>query len=154
MRCATLVIGVGSSWAERDGLGMEVADGLRLLDLPGVEVKSCRGDWFGMLDDWVARRQVFIVDAIVSDRLEEGSIVDYDLLQSDIEFLQKPTTSHGFNIGQVVKMARELKRLPSHLHLLGLALPPQSKERRESRKWLHQKKSLVKYLENKIRTTI
>jgi hydrogenase maturation protease len=115
----TLVIGVGNRYRGDDAVGLWVAEGLERLRLPDVAVKLCPGGGLDLMDVWRHARSVIIVDAV------RGTGVAGDIIRVDREELDRlagigTVSSHGFGIGEAVRMAQALGELPSRLTVYGI----------------------------------
>jgi hydrogenase maturation protease len=61
-----LIIGYGNTLRSDDGVGVWIADKIALLDLPGVEVRTCHQLGFELVEDLASFDSVIFVDAAAS----------------------------------------------------------------------------------------
>ncbi len=59
----TLIIGYGNTLRTDDGAGVWIANKIALLDLPGVEVRTCHQLGFELVEDLISFDSVIFVDA-------------------------------------------------------------------------------------------
>jgi hydrogenase maturation protease len=97
-----LVLGIGNPGREDDGVGWAVAEKIRRLDLPDVEVVSAVQLTPEMAADWARRRRVVVVDATL-----EG---DAFLLRrlDEAGFGSEPGMSHATTVQTIVRLAGSL----------------------------------------------
>ncbi len=98
-----LIIGLGNPNRADDAAGVLVARRLRALGVPAVE--NC-GDVLELLDQWEGHDHVVVVDAAVDSPGGEA---------------RPATSTHGFEFGGLLELARVTGRFPAELLVLGIA---------------------------------
>ena len=115
-----LVIGIGNPLREDDRIGIEVARSLGENLQSLVDVAYCYGDTTELLDQWKDRACVFLIDAMQSDLHEEGVVHRFYPLREEIPAVFTQTSTHLFDTGAVIELARALDELPKDLVLYGI----------------------------------
>jgi hydrogenase maturation protease len=115
----TLVIGVGNRYRGDDAVGLAAAERLKQLHLPGINVKLCPSGGLGLWEAWQDADSVIIIDAVRGTGVA-GEIVRLD--RQDLGRLDGNGTvsSHGFGLGEVVRLAQALDILPASLIIYGV----------------------------------
>ena len=118
-RTRPLVIGIGTEERSDDGIGLDVARSLRDRPSLGADVVEGPGDLLRLLEEWDGRRYVVLVDGMRSGA-PPGTVQRWDQTQLG-EFPATPAVStHGFGLGDVLRMAHDLGRLPPTLVIFGI----------------------------------
>ena len=118
-RSIALVCGVGRRERGDDAAGPTVADRLALRAPAGVEVRVVEDDVLGLVDAWTGRERVVLVDAMVSDA-EPGTVRRFDAKAEALPTVLRAVSSHAFDVGAAVELARALGRLPDSLVVYGV----------------------------------
>lgn len=109
------IIGCGNPDRGDDQTGVLVSERLREL---GVNAETHTGDPLALLEKWCSDDDVILVDAIVTGA-PAGTVRVWDL-----PFVHIPrstaVSSHGFDVGQAVALAKILQKLPAHLRIYGI----------------------------------
>ncbi len=115
-RPAVLVIGVGNPLRGDDGAGVEVARRVRDRAGDGFEVRELRGDLTELLDAWLGREAVVLVDTMRSGA-RPGAIRRLDANDEPLPAQQRhgPTSTHAAGLAEMIELARALGRLPARL---------------------------------------
>ena len=110
-----LIIGWGNRDCGDDGAGVMVAERLRAL---GLNAQIHTGEAFDLLEAWSRDDDVVVVDAVVTGA-SGGKVWRWDcgLLAAHANF---STSTHGFNLGEAIGLARILDRLPKRLRVFGI----------------------------------
>jgi hydrogenase maturation protease len=109
------IIGCGNPDRGDDGAGAVVAE--RLRDL-GFEAEAHTGDALALLEKWRANDDVIVVDAVLTGA-PAGTVHVWE------SGLPSPAgggavSSHGFDIGKAIELARTLRKLPARLRVYGI----------------------------------
>jgi hydrogenase maturation protease len=108
------IIGCGNPDRGDDAAGVLVSERLREL---GIQAETHIGDPLALLERWCCDDDVILVDAVVTGA-SAGSVRVWDLPLAHIP--HSTVSSHGFDIGQAVGLARILRRLPARLRVYGI----------------------------------
>lgn len=127
------IIGIGSPFGD-DSLGLRAIDLIErsgmLLDYPPGRVELMRLDRPGPA---LVHRLRDLELAVLIDAMRSGAPAGTvrELAPAELEVLVKPVSSHGFDLGATLHLARALGALPRHLRVLGIemARPPESDPR-------------------------
>ena len=112
-----IVIGVGASERQDDGVGPYVARGLARRGVPAVVHE---GEGTGLLDLWEGRRACIIVDALSGD-LPAGTVrVFTDFRRPEFKSAAFVHSTHRLGVPEAVALGRTLGRLPSRLAVIGI----------------------------------
>ena len=113
-----LIVGVGQSARQDDGVGPYVAEGLRTQGLPAV---AYEGEGSGLLDLWAGRPVCIAIDAI-ADPADTGRIrlfTDFESAAfSRAAFVH---SSHQIGLPEAIALGRSLGQLPVRLIVIGIA---------------------------------
>ncbi|RSM85159.1 hypothetical protein DMH04_17810 [Kibdelosporangium aridum] len=109
----TVVIGIGNPYRCDDGIGPAVANQVRRLSLPDVEVVIADGEPVQLLDAWTGVELAIVIDAVLCAPAEPGRIHRTDL--EGISTLPAATSSHGLGVPEAVLLGAALDRLPARL---------------------------------------
>jgi hydrogenase maturation protease len=119
-----LVIGLGRADRGDDAVGGAVARAVIAADPPGVLVVE-HEDPTALLDLWVGRDPVVVVDAVCSGgppgtvhRLETGAVASRMSQRAWVATGRGGT--HAFGLAAAVELARALHRLPARLVVVGI----------------------------------
>ena len=116
-RPAVLVVGVGNPLRGDDGAGLEVARRVRdRAPADGFEVRELRGDLTELLDAWLGREAVVLVDTMRSGA-RPGAIRRLDASDEPLPAQHRhgPTSTHAAGLAEMIELARALGRLPARL---------------------------------------
>ena len=112
-RPGVLVVGVGNEFRGDDGGGPEVVR--RLLERPsvaGIEVRELQGDPTALLDAWLGRDAVVLVDTMRSGALP-GTIRRVDASCEPLPSRgHGPTSTHAAGLAETIELGRALGSLP------------------------------------------
>jgi hydrogenase maturation protease len=114
-----LVCGVGRRERGDDAVGPLVADRVALRAPVGVEVRVVEDDILGLVDAWTGRERVVLVDAMVAGT-EPGTVRRFDATAQALPTVLRAVSSHAFDVGAAVELARVLGRLPASLVVYGI----------------------------------
>jgi len=114
-----LVIGLGHDDRSDDGAGLDVVRWLREHGRDLADLREGPGDLTGLLDVWAEHPYVVLIDAMQSGA-SPGAIRRWE----GEEALGLPSavtvSSHGLALPDVLRLARDLHRLPPHLVVFGI----------------------------------
>lgn len=98
-----------------DAAGMLIAERLRQL---GVDAETCEGDPLAIMEGWKPTDEVIVVDAMVTGA-PVGTVQAWDRgLGANLSVANSST--HGLGVGEAIRLAEVLGRLPRHLRVYGI----------------------------------
>jgi hydrogenase maturation protease len=115
---STLVVGLGNPDRGDDGVGPAVAERVRELRLPDVEV-LVEDSPASLPDVWEDADIVVVVDAVQSGR-PAGSVTTIDATDEPLPPWDGSGGTHGFGLSATVELARALETLPRRLVVIGV----------------------------------
>ncbi len=108
------IIGCGNRDRGDDGAGILVAE--RLCDL-GIEAVKHSGEALSLVEAWEDAGDVVVVDAVMTGR-PAGTV---QMWEDEIPALGiRSSSTHGFGIGEAIRLASALGRLPARLRIFGI----------------------------------
>ncbi len=122
-----LVIGVGNRFRGDDGVGAAVLDALGEIEATaaGLDLLELDGEPTRLVDAWHARPSVIVVDAVLTDDVEPGGLVVLEgesALDPDrVGHWSAGVSGHSAGLGEALRLAAVLDRLPAELVVLGVA---------------------------------
>lgn len=114
-----LIIGLGAEGRGDDGVGLEVARSLRGVDGLAADVLEAPGDLTLLLDLWVGRSRVLLIDAVRSGA-PAGTVHRWEGEETASFPRRTDVSSHGLGLAHVLELARSLDRLPEVLVIYGI----------------------------------
>jgi len=115
-----LVVGIGNPFRGDDGIGLKALSILRTSCQSSVDFRILTGDIMRLLDLWQERPFVLIMDAVSSDQLPSGTIIEARLPGELEQIRESLFSSHGFDLIHLLKLARVTNQLPDRLVFLGM----------------------------------
>lgn len=115
LRC----IGVGNLYRHDDGVGLYVAQRLRLENVTGVCVIEHGGEGTSLLDALDGADTVILIDAICSGAAP-GTVARFAPNSQPLPASAFSHSSHSFGVAEAVELGRSLERLPPHLLIYGI----------------------------------
>lgn len=114
-----IVVGIGHPLRGDDSLGFNMIEAL-IGQLPNhITLAKMLGDMIELLDMFAQYSQVFLVDAIVTGQAMPGTI--HRLTEKTLSLSSYCRAStHSFDLGQVIELARSLQALPQALIIYGI----------------------------------
>ena len=112
-----IIIGVGHTERQDDGVGPYVAEGLRRRGLPAV---AHEGEGSGLLDIWESRPACIIIDAIAGGETPGSLHVFTDLDDPVFARAGFVHSTHRLGLPEAVALGRTLQRLPERLVVVGI----------------------------------
>lgn len=109
-----IIIGIGNPFRGDDGVGWAVVDSLKTKIGEGLNVQRSRGDISELLEAFTRYSTVYLVDACCM-KAPVGLWDRIDVLKTSLPLDNKQTSTHGFNLSQVIDIAKALNQLPSKL---------------------------------------
>jgi hydrogenase maturation protease len=107
----TVVIGVGNDYRRDDGIGPAVAERIRRLDLPDVQVVTTDGEPTRVLDAWTGADLAVVIDAAVVADPIPGRSHRLTMVPDG----GPANSSHGLGVPEAVELAKALDRMPRRL---------------------------------------
>lgn len=114
-----VVIGIGNEFRRDDGVGIAVARRLKNRLPESVKIIEQSGEAASLMEAWQGAESVIVIDAI-SSGAPPGTVRRVDLTTAEIPAGLCRSSSHHFGVAEAVGLARELKRLPARLVLIGI----------------------------------
>lgn len=120
MKNNTIVVGIGHPFRGDDSLGPKAITQLQPLLPKGIDTKTIVGDIAELLDIFENYTQVFLVDIIFTQQALPGK--RYRLEGVELKQFANccRTSTHAFDISQVLALADNLGILPSKLVIYGI----------------------------------
>ena len=112
-----IIVGVGHSERQDDGVGPYVARALRRHGLPAV---AHEGDGSGLLDIWDSRPACIVIDATAGDDAPGSFRVFTDLDDPAFARAGFVHSTHRLGLPEAVALGRTLGRLPARLIVIGV----------------------------------
>jgi hydrogenase maturation protease len=109
----SVVIGVGNEFRRDDGVGPAVAERVRSLGLPGVQVVTNDGEPARVLEAWTGADIAVVIDAAVLRDPTPGHVHRMDV--DGLPGAAAAHSSHGLGIPEAVELARALDRMPDRI---------------------------------------
>lgn len=119
-----LVIGLGNRWRGDDGIGAQVIDQLRKVNLTGVDLRDCPGDNMDLINSWQDRDITYVVDACRDPKLVDGTLLTIENACTDnsrLAQLRHPTSSHVLDLQQAIALSQVLDKAPQQLTVFAIA---------------------------------
>ncbi|MHB8862124.1 MAG: hydrogenase maturation protease [Pirellulaceae bacterium] len=115
-----LVAAYGNEWAADDAFGLLVADALREMAPPGVEVVSLGMRPASLLEYLAHRSALCVVDAARCDDLPVGTLLEVDFFDVHRPQLVHDTSlsTHGLSVADELELARRLEICPQVVWLV------------------------------------
>ena len=112
------LIGVGNTFRNDDGVGVELAKRLGT-QLPGSEFVQASGEGAGLMELWPNSKLVYMFDAVSSGN-PAGTVHRFDVNQQPIPHGFFNYSTHAFSVAEAVEMARVLDELPDAMIIYGV----------------------------------
>ena len=114
------IIGCGNRGRGDDAAGVLVVERLRELGVEsqGVRAETCSGESAELIDALSSEEEVLLVDAVVTGA-PPGTVHEWE---SDVPPLAggTPASTHGFGVGEAIRLAKALGRSPKSLRVCGI----------------------------------
>ncbi len=112
-----IIVGVGHSERQDDGVGPYVAEELRRRGLPAV---AHEGDGSGLLDLWESRPTCIVIDAMSGGMAPGRLCVFVDPNDPALARTAFVHSTHRLGLPEAVALGRTLGRLPTRLVVIGI----------------------------------
>lgn len=116
---SVVVIGVGNTFRRDDAAGLEVARIISDAPLDGVTAHIHEGTPDELIELWEGADLAIVVDAVRGTGVP-GNTHRIEVGTERIPERARRDSSHALGIGDVVELARALRRLPKRLVLIGI----------------------------------
>lgn len=116
-RSKPVILCLGSADRGDDAQGACCAD---TLARRGIPVRIIAGKAFELLDYFKSHARVIIVDAIVSGAKAPGHLHRFDGPPADAAGFAPSCSTHGFGLGEALRLGAVLKTLPERLTIFGI----------------------------------
>lgn len=110
-----LIIGYGNPDRGDDAAGLRAACALRE---SGLAAEEFTGDGFALLERWSQADTVVVIDAVVTGA-PRGTITVWNV-EECTPVPETITSTHGIGLGEAIRMAKALGRLPRRLTVVGI----------------------------------
>ena len=115
----TLVVGIGNDFRRDDGVGRAVAAKIRAWNNPQVETRLFNRGSIELINDWKEYAKVYVIDAVVSGE-DPGKVFRFTVPPQQLPATHFCTSTHAFNLADVVRLAGTLNALPDTLIIYGV----------------------------------
>jgi hydrogenase maturation protease len=118
----TIVLGVGNSILQDDGVGLHVIDALRpRMNNPMVTIETASTGGMNLLDMIRGYEKVILIDAVKQQNSEPGEVKRF--LLSDFHMVHS-SNPHDVSLSEALQLAEQLgeKHLPSKIILIGITV--------------------------------
>ncbi len=114
-----LCIGIGNEFRQDDGIGIKVAREISAWQDPRIETRLYNRGAVELISNWKDYETVFVTDAVISGKTP-GSIFRFDIPPQELPATLFCTSTHAFNLADVVRLAQTLNALPPRLIIFGV----------------------------------
>jgi hydrogenase maturation protease len=103
-----IIIGIGNTLRADDGIGCKIIEELKTEQLPKeVELVDIGSDTFSLVGYFEKKLPVLVIDCAQMDKVP-GTVIKFDIEESDLPVLDKAIFVHGFGFSEIYKMAKSL----------------------------------------------
>jgi hydrogenase maturation protease len=121
MRKDALFIGIGNPDRGDDGVGREVIHRLRERGWPETKLSEVSGEATELMDTWVGRDRVVLIDAMHSGR-QPGTVLHFDATDNPVPAILRSCSTHGFGVAAAVELARAIDALPDLVEIIAIEI--------------------------------
>ncbi len=114
-----LVIGIGNRFRNDDGVGLSVIEELQDCDLQNIELMKVKPDGYSLLEAWIDREYVIIVDAAMGIG-PVGTVKHFDALEEHIPSDLSPVSTHSLSLAETISLGKTLDQLPEKLTIFAI----------------------------------
>jgi hydrogenase maturation protease len=115
-----LILGLGNPLLGDEGIGVQVVEELKGLELPdGVTVVEGGTAGLGLIGLMEGYRRVIIVDAADMGH-PPGRVVKFTPSEAQFKTVEAPLSLHQIGLGEVLTMAEALEVAPAELVIIGI----------------------------------
>jgi len=114
-----LIVGIGNRYRNDDGVGLSVIDKLQESGLRNVELIKVKPDGYSLLETWLDRELVIIVDAAAGIG-PVGTVKQFDALNQRIPSDLSPVSTHSLSLAETVSLGKTLDQLPEKLFVFAV----------------------------------
>lgn len=121
-----LLIGIGNCLRGDDGAGPDLVSRLRIQCTQGqtkwqdFDICVSDGNAMSLVDLWVGRQDVIIVDAIWDPTKHPGSLIVLDAKDLGSMGNHLRSSTHSFGLNDAIKISKSLENLPPRITILGI----------------------------------
>lgn len=110
-----LVLGIGSPIVSDDAVGIRVIEGLRSLNLDGVDAKEVSSSGLDLIELMMDYDTVVIVDAIITSEYPVGTVLQLE--ERDFVLSVHGANPHDVNVATTIELGRRLQpnRMPKRI---------------------------------------
>lgn len=115
-----LILGLGNPLLGDEGIGVQVVEELKGLELPdGVTVVEGGTAGLGLIGLMEGYRRVIIVDAADMGH-PPGRVIKFTPSEAQFKTVEAPLSLHQIGLGEVLTMAEALEVAPAELVIIGI----------------------------------
>lgn len=115
-----LILGLGNPLLGDEGIGVQVAEELKGLELPdGVTVVEGGTAGLGLIGLMEGYQRVIIVDAVDMGH-PPGRVVRFTPSEAQFKTTEAPLSLHQIGLGEVLALAKALEVAPAELAIIGI----------------------------------
>ena len=115
-----VIVGIGHPHRGDDAVGTLAIEYLRQMLPAHIPTQTCLGDMASLLDLFQQFETVYLIDAMVTNENTPGTLFRLNEVELATIASQCRTSTHAFDLGQTIDMARSLEMLPKQLVLFGI----------------------------------
>lgn len=119
MNRSPLVIGIGHPDRGDDAVGLRVADAITSRFGPS-SVLASGGDPALLLDAWMDRELVVVVDAVIGTDDPPGTLIELDPVRDAIPVGMLGSSSHVLGLSEAIALGGLLDQMPERMVVLGV----------------------------------
>ena len=109
-----VVVCLGNPFRRDDGVAGAVADRLRPCLPAGVRLVELDGEPTRLVDAWTGADLAVVIDAARSGAVP-GSVRRIEVTIGELVPAGRPTSTHGYSVGDALDLGRALDRMPTRL---------------------------------------
>lgn len=117
---SSIVIGIGNSLRNDDGVGLRVAHMIGDMAIKGVSVVEGIGDGYSLVDIWSKHDRAIVIDCTVSGNTP-GKLFRFDALREEIPAdLFNGYSTHSISVAEALELGKVLGKIPKNLIIYGI----------------------------------
>lgn len=101
-------------------MGWDIVEYLRSFILSDCEMFALDGEPTKMMDLWVNRSTVVVVDAVVTGNAPLGTIYQWEVSSLPLPQLAAVASSHILGLSEAIELSRVLQQLPTKMMVYGI----------------------------------
>jgi len=116
-----LIAGIGNDYRSDDGVGRVIARKIREWQDPRIDIRLFDRSGIELISEWKAFEQVYVIDAVMAD-VQPGHVFRFTVPPEELPPTLFCTSTHAFNLADVIRLAGTLNYLPRELVIYGIAI--------------------------------